>query len=161
MNYTVVNKPLPKGARSQVPIRIVIHSMGEYIFHEGKYKHAYDFLKDIGLSAHALICPNGEVIRCREDTQGGWHAKDHNKDSLGVEFLVEGQHDYTSFLKAIDNYYLTFDQHCAGVELLRDWCSKYDIKSIDTHSDLDPSRKKDPGKGFPIEQFLIDVKGVT
>ena len=160
MNYTVVTKLLPKGAKHQNPNKIVLHSMGEYItFDSGEKKHASDFLKSIGLSVHALICPDGTVLRCREDTQGAWHAKGHNKNSLGVEFLVEGNYNYTSFIKTIKKPYLTFDQHVAGVELIREWCSKYDIKSIDTHSALSPKRKFDPGTGFPLEQLLIDVKG--
>lgn len=154
----IINKPLPKGAKHQVPSRIVLHSMGEYIKFDSGNKHAYDFLKDIGLSAHALICPDGTVIRCREDNQGAWHAKGFNKNSLGIEFLVKGAHTYGSFKKVIKDHYLTLDQHIAGVELLRDWCSKYDIKSIDTHSSLSPKRKVDPGTGFPLKQFLIDVK---
>ena len=160
MNYTVLNKPLPNGRKHQNPNKIVLHSMGEYIlFDSGEKKYAYDFLKSIGLSVHALICPDGTVMRCREDTQGAWHAKGHNKNSLGVEFLVGGSYNYTDFIKAIRKPYLTFEQHIAGVELLRDWCSKYDIKSVDTHSSLSPKRKCDPGLGFPLKQFLIDVKG--
>ena len=159
MNYTVKNKPLPKGAKYQTPSRVVLHAMGEYIKLDSGTKHAYDFLKGIGLSAHALICPDGTVIRCREDNQGAYHARNSNKNSLGVEFLVAGTHNYSSFKKAIKKPYLTFEQHVAGVELLREWCSKYDIKSIDTHSRLSPERKIDPGKGFPLAQFLKDVKG--
>lgn len=154
----IIDKHLNKGAKSQSPNRIIVHAMGEYILYEGEYLHAYDFLKTIGLSAHALICPNGDIIRSREDNQGAYHAKGFNKNSLGVEFLVPGKHDYTSFLKAMKDHYLTLDQHCAGVELLRDWCSKYEIASIDAHSDLSPDRKKDPGSAFPFEQILKDVK---
>lgn len=157
MNLTIVNKPLPNGAKYQTPHRVVLHSMSEYIFHEGKYKHAYDFLKSIGLSVHALVCPDGSVIRCRADNQGAYHARNTNKNSLGVEFLVAGTHSYPSFKKAIKKSYLTFEQHVAGVELLRNWCSKYPINSIDTHSSLSPKRKIDPGSGFPLKQFLIDV----
>lgn len=159
MNYTVKNMPLPKGAKKQIPTRIVIHAMGEYIKVGSENKHAYDFLKGIGLSAHALICPDGTVIRCREDKQGAYHAKGFNKDSLGVEFLVKGVHTYGSFTKAIKKPYLTFEQHVAGVELFRDWYSKYAIKYTDTHSILSPERKIDPGAGFPLSQFLKDVKG--
>ena len=159
MNYTILNKPLPKGAKKQSPKRIVLHAMGEFIKLDSGNKHAYDFLKDIGLSIHALICPDGTVIMCREDNQGAYHAKGFNTDSLGVEFLVAGGHTYSSFKKTIKKSYLTFEQHVAGVELLRDWCSKYNIKSINTHSSLSPKRKVDPGSGFPLKQFLIDVKG--
>ena len=159
MNFPVKNKPLPKGAKKQIPTRIVIHSMGEYIKVGSGNKHAYDFLKDIGLSAHALICPDGMVMMCRDTNQGAYHARGFNKNSLGVEFLVAGQHDYSSFITAIKEPYLNFDQYVAGVELIREWCRNHDISSIDRHSDLDPTRKKDPGNGFDWEQFIIDVEG--
>lgn len=158
MSITIENKHLPKGAKNQIPNHVVVHSMSEYIEYEGETLHAYDFLKKIGLSAHALICPDGTIIKCREDNQGAYHAKGFNTNSLGIEFLVRGVHDYVGFKKTIKTFYLTFDQHVAGVELLRDWCSKHDIKSIDKHSTLSPDRKVDPGQGFPWEQFLIDVK---
>jgi len=161
MNFVVKNKPLPKGAKNQIPDRIVIHSMSEFLIIDDVKTHAYDFLKAIGLSAHALICPDGTVLRCREDTQGGYHAKGFNTNSLGVEFLVKGTHTYGSFKKAIKKPYLTFEQHIAGVELLRDWCSKYDIKSINTHSSLSPKRKVDPGPAFPLKQFLKDVEALN
>lgn len=154
----ILNKLLPNGAKYQTPSRAVIHSMAEYVLYDTKYIHAYDFLNKIGLSAHALVCPDGSIIRCREDSQGAWHARGHNKNSLGIEFLVEGQHDYVSFKKEIKEPYLTFDQYVAGVELVRDWCRKHDILIIDRHSDLDPNRKIDPGKGFDFDQFIIDVQ---
>ena len=153
----IVSRPLDRGAKSQVPDMIVIHSMGEYILHEGTYKHAVDFLRDIGLSAHALICPDGSIIKCREDDQGAYHARSFNKDSLGVEFLVKGKHDYASFKKAISSFYLTFDQHISGVELLKDWCAKHDIVSINMHSTLSPSYKCDPGTGFPKDLIAKDI----
>lgn len=133
--------------------------MAEYIEWEGEKLHAVNFLDKIGLSAHALICPDGSIIKCRDDNQGAYHAKRHNKNSLAIELLVEGTHDYVSFLKTIEDYYLTFEQHIALVELLRDWANTYNILPayIKTHSELDPSRKKDPGK-IPLKQILIDVK---
>ena len=158
MGLVIVNKPLPSGATHQTPNRIVLHAMGEYIKTETGEQHAYDFLKNTGLSAHALICPDGTILKCREDNQGAYHARGFNKDSLGVEFLVQGVHTYDSFLKAIGKPYLTFEQHVSGVELLRQWCFTHAISLIDTHSALSPGRKQDPGAGFPLKQFLIDVK---
>lgn len=155
----VINRHLKHGQQSQSPDRIVVHAMGEYILHEGTYLYAPDFLDKIGLSAHALIAIDGTVIRCREDSEGAWHAKGYNTDSLGVEFLVKGKHNYASFVKAISQYYLTFDQHCAGVELIREWCAKHDILTIDPHSDLSPGRKVDPGVGFPWDLFINDIEG--
>lgn len=154
----IENKRLTKGGGAQTPDRIIVHCMGEHIEYEGEVLHAYDFLKKIGLSAHALICPDGTIIRCREDDEGAYHARHFNKNTLGVEFLVEGtMHSYRDFKQAIKKPYLKFDQYCAGVELLREWCSKHTIKSIDRHSDTDPKRKIDPGAGFNFKQLLKDV----
>lgn len=151
-------KRLPKGASHQVPVNVIVHSMGEYITYEGEVLHAYDFLKKIGLSAHALVCPDGTIIRCREDSEGAYHAKYFNTNTLGVEFLVGGtMHSYRDFKQKIKKHYLTFDQYCAGVELLRGWCSKHTITSIDRHSDIDPKRKIDPGTGFNFKRFIKDV----
>lgn len=145
---------LNKGAINQVPGRIVIHAMSEYI--DGLF--AVDFLKSIGLSVHALICPNGKVIRCRLDNEGAYHAKEYNNNSLGVEFLVKGEHSYPSFLSAIQRPYLTEEQYEAGVKLVKQWISKYEIIKVWEHSWLSPGRKFDPGPGFSLYRFEEDIE---
>jgi hypothetical protein len=32
--------------------------------------HASDFLAKLGLSAHVLVAPNGDIYVCREDREG-------------------------------------------------------------------------------------------
>lgn len=149
--------PLEKGGLTNNPDRIVIHAMGEFIKYEGRILHAVDFLREIGLSAHALVCPDGAIIRCRTDNLGAYHAKGHNTNTLGMEFLVRGVHDYESFINTIKGEYLTFDQFQAGVEQCYEWALNYTITDIVRHSDIDPKRKKDPGTGFPWNQFLRNV----
>ena len=148
--------PLPRGAVRQTPTRIIVHAMGELI---GGIP-AVDFLRDVvKLSAHVLVCPNGDVIRCRRDNQGAYHAKGFNANSLGIEVLVAGNHDYGSFKKMITEPYLTSAQYEAGVQFVRDeWVTKRGIAQIDRHSDVSPERKVDPGDGFPWEQFKREVK---
>lgn len=148
---------LNKGAIRQVPDRIVLHAMSEYI--EGLY--AVDFLKNIGLSVHAIITPSGKIIRCRNDNEGAYHAKGFNTNSLGVEFLVKGQHSYTSFLKAIQTPYLSQEQYEAGMCLVKEWMKEWDITKVQEHSYLSPRRKFDPGPGFPKIQFSKDIDGFT
>ena len=159
---------LPRGANSQDPGRIVIHAMAEYVWYKGEYLHAVEFLRNIeydvkgemkqGLSAHILVCPNKDIIRCRKDSQGAYHAAGYNEDSLGVEFLVPGKHDYLSFKEAIKTDYLAAGQYEVGMEFIRDeWVNKLGILRLERHSDLSPERKTDPGDGFPWSRLLKDV----
>ena len=153
----VARMPLSKGATHQTPTRIVVHAMGEYIKGNDQDYHARDLLEAYGLSAHALVTPSGIVILCRAEDTGAYHAMGNNTNTLGVEFLVPGFHDYGSFIKAIQAPYLTDEQYEAGIMLMKHWMSEFDINRIDRHSDIDPDRKKDPGVGFPWEQFVMDI----
>jgi len=167
-----VNPPavikLEHGGGLQRPRRIVIHAMAEYISADAKTARAYgrqpgsyhalQWLDVIKLSAHALVAPNGAIIRCRDDGQVAWHARGYNADSLGVEFLVPGIHNYTTFLKAMQGDYLPNAAYDAGVELVQSWVDHHDITEIVTHAEIDPNRKKDPGAGFPLNQFMGDIK---
>lgn len=147
-------KLLPHGPKNQTPKRIIVHAMGQHIVVGDDIMFAPDFLDHMGLSAHLLVDPSGELIRCRNDGQGAWHAKGFNTDSLGIEFLVEGVHDYKSFLKAIQENYITQKQWVVGVAAINQWMGQHNIKMIDRHSDVDPDRKKDPGSGFDWEGLL-------
>lgn len=142
-----------KGAAVQVPKMIVLHAMGEFV----ENVFAVDFLKSVGFSVHAMITPAGSIIRCRDDDEGAYHAGDFNTDSLGVEFLVEGSHNWSSFLAAIQNKYLTDKQYETGVYLVKQWLAKHKIEKVTTHSSLSPARKFDPGPGFPLKQFEKDI----
>lgn len=122
---------------------------------------AATFLRSNGLSAHALIKPDGTIIRCRRDNQGAYHAAGHNTNSLGVEFLVPGDHDYASFVKAIGKSgWVKAAQLKAGVELVAEWVKTHEISftRIKQHSTLSPGRKVDPGSGFPWARFIASVK---
>lgn len=149
--------PLKGGSKTNDPELIVIHAMGEYIEWEPEDLWAPAFLEKIGLSVHILITPDGTIIRCREDNQGAWHAKNFNTNSLGIEFLVKGHHTYETFRSKIKESYITAPQYDAGVEQVREWIEKHHIESIKAHSELSPRRKFDPGMGFPMTTFIQDV----
>ena len=145
------------------PKMVVVHAMAEFITPaDGKPVHARDFLVDYGLSAHVLIEPDGTWLRCKDDDEIAWHALNHNKNSLGVEILVPGEHNYETFLRAIrKNNWQTLSQLDSSAELVAKWCSKYDIElsMVKRHSDLSPERKVDPGSGFPWITFKKMVQG--
>lgn len=150
--------PLEKGASNQKPERIVIHAMGEFIDTDPHDYYAPEFLRKIGLSAHAFITPSGVIIKSRKCSQGAYHAKGYNVNSLGIEFLVPGVHTYSTFIETIKMPYLTSAQYQAGIDLVRHWVKEYDIRSISRHSDLSPGRKVDPGEGFPWNRFISEAR---
>lgn len=160
----IIDYPIPRGGtREQTePLnadRVVVHSMGEWIKgRDGKVYHAPDWLKKIGYSAHVLVAPDGTIYRCREDWQEAIHAYGNN-DALGIEFLVQGTHNYGTFLNVIEAPYLSEMQYMAGVEFVRnEWVEKKGILHYQRHCDADPRGiKHDPGEGFPWRQFLADI----
>jgi AmpD protein len=156
----VIDMPLAHGGnRINRPLKIIVHAMGEYIEQGGRDCTAYELLNRLGLSAHALVTPTGEVIRCRDDDEQAYHAKGANRNSLGVEFLVPGLHTYATFVEAIQTEYLSSAQYAAGLMLVRQWVADHGLQrdKIVRHSDVSPGRKHDPGTGFPWTEFLDDV----
>ena len=156
----VINIPSKHGGGVQVPEIIVIHAMGEFIKHDGKIYHATEWLNFLGISVHGFFCPSGDVIICRNDHNKAWHAKGHNDNSLGYEFLVRGVYgsdNYQDFINAINGSYLTDVQYQAGVDCIAIKRLTYEIDIV-KHSAL-TSKKPDPGAGFPWEDFKRKTGG--
>ena len=155
----VIERPLPGGGdKANSPGLIVVHAMGEYI-RDPDPIFAANFLEKLGLSAHALIVPNGDVMICRQDSQRAYHARGFNTDSLGVEFLVPGSHNYGSFLKTLKSDWVTPAQYDSGIDFVGQWMSDHNISNnkVKRHSDISPGRKVDPGRGFKWEWFLGEL----
>jgi len=147
------------GSSTNKPNRVIIHAMGEFIDDKERDYSAYEWLDKLGLSAHILLTPSGVPIQCRDDGQKAWHAKNNNTNTLGIEFLVPGLHNYSTFLKAIKEPYLTDQQYSSGIEVINKWLVNYKLTkdAVTTHHIIDPDRKFDPGDGFPLDRFLNDL----
>jgi N-acetylmuramoyl-L-alanine amidase len=103
------------------------------------------------VSCHYFIKNNGEIIVMVPDLYEAWHAgasswknfKSLNKHSIGIEISNSGhEHNYRKFSKK---------QIQSLKKLSQFLIKKYGInkKNILGHSDVSPTRKKDPGEKFP------------
>jgi N-acetylmuramoyl-L-alanine amidase len=107
------------------------------------------------VSCHYLIKNNGEIVVMVPDLYEAWHAgaslwknyKSLNKHSIGIEISNPGHaHNYKKFSKK---------QIQSLKRLSQFLIKKYRInkKNILGHSDIAPTRKKDPGEKFPWKFF--------
>ena len=131
---------------------IIIHYTGMK-----KESDAIERLTDIKskVSCHYLIKNNGEIVVMLPDLYEAWHAgvsswknfKSLNKHSIGIEISNPGH----------DHYYKKFSKkQIQSLKRLSQFLiKKYRInqKNILGHSDIAPTRKKDPGEKFPWKYF--------
>ena len=103
------------------------------------------------VSSHYLIKRNGDVVIMVPDLYIAWHAgksywknlNSLNQNSIGIEIANPGhQNNYKNFSKKQIKSILSLSKYLIN---------KYNIsfKNILGHSDIAPSRKKDPGEKFP------------
>ena len=154
-----------------IPKGIIIHSMAEFLkMPEGPMK-AHDFLKSIGLSVHGFIHPDGIYEKMVETPGKAFHAGKSvfgnlsglNSHFLGFELLVQGEHDFGTFSKAIETQGTYNDfQFTTAVDVCKWWIKQYNIpiENVVRHSDVsgDDVRgkgkgKTDPGSAFGWEAF--------
>ena len=115
------------------------------------------------VSWHATV-DSDSAIRMLPDTYTGWHVRGYNSCSVGVEIATQA-HQWTNapteWVEAIVD---------RAARVVADWCQRHNIpaqritaagatgRGIVAHSDLDPSRRFDPGSAFPWDQFLTRVQ---
>ena len=130
------------------------------IFHYTGMKSDKDSIKKLtdiksSVSCHYYIDKNGKIIAMVPDLYIAWHAgkskwkkiKSLNKNSIGIEISNPGHdHGYKNFSK---------NQLTSLKKLLKILLKKYHInkKNVLGHSDIAPTRKKDPGEKFPWKEL--------
>jgi len=103
------------------------------------------------VSAHYLVFENGCVVQMVQESRRAWHAgqsfwageTDLNSRSIGIEIVNPGHdYDYPDFPKR---------QIAAVTTLCRGILTRNIIPPprVLAHSDIAPSRKRDPGEKFP------------
>ena len=111
------------------------------------------------VSSHYLIRYNGEIVIMVPDLYEAWHAgvsswknlKSLNKRLSGIEISNPGhEYDYKKFSKKQNQSLKKLSQF-----LIKKY--KIDKKNILGHSDVAPTRKKDPGEKFPWK-YLAENK---
>ena len=150
LNYSP-NFEARKRKLSQIKF-IILHYTGMK-----KESEAIKRLTDIKskVSCHYLIKNNGEIVVMVPDLYEAWHAgvsswknfKSLNKHSIGIEISNPG-HNY--------NYKKFSKKQIQSLKILSQFLiKKYRIKQKDIlgHSDIAPTRKKDPGEKFPWKYF--------
>ena len=126
------------------------------IFHYTGMKRESDAIKRLTnaqskVSCHYLIKNDGEIVVMVPDLYEAWHAgfsswrnfKSLNKNSIGIEISNPGHNiNYKKFSKKQIKSVIKLSQFIIGKY-------KIDKKNILGHSDIAPTRKKDPGEKFP------------
>jgi N-acetylmuramoyl-L-alanine amidase len=103
------------------------------------------------VSAHYVVLENGRIVQCVPEARRAWHAghafwageTDINSCSIGIEIANPG-HDYG---------YPDFParQIAAVTALCRSIMTRHRVPAdrVLGHSDISPTRKRDPGEKFP------------
>jgi N-acetylmuramoyl-L-alanine amidase len=135
-------------AKGRVPDMILLHYTGMPDV-EGAIAQLCTPGTDV--SAHYIVLEDGRIVQCVPEAKRAWHAgtshwageDDINSCSIGIEIVNRG-HDwgYPDFpLRQIAAVIAL----CRGIMLRRN-VPAYRVLA---HSDVAPSRKKDPGEKFP------------
>ena len=114
------------------------------------------------VSSHYFIKRSGEILTLVPDLYIAWHAgkslwknyRSLNQDSIGIEISNPGhEFGYKRFSKK---------QISSLLKLCKFLSKKYKIssKNILGHSDIAPSRKKDPGEKFPWKYLSQNAVGL-
>lgn len=114
------------------------------------------------VSAHYVVMEDGKVIQCVRETLRAWHAgaaswsgeTDINSCSIGIEIANRG-HDW-NYPDFPSRQIAAVTALCRGIQLRH----KIPARRVLGHSDVAPTRKKDPGEKFPWQSLAASGVGL-
>lgn len=148
------------------PTLIVIHSLEAPARRGLAWDLAAGWLKNAGVSPHAMTDPGETVETCPEDVVG-WHCGNGNQYGIGLEVVGYAAYTLDQWTTGDQWAALRLDaKRCAeaatrhGIPLR--WLSLQQIrngeKGVCTHADIALTKggttHTDPGSGFPFDAFM-------
>lgn len=119
-------------------------------------------MKESQVSSHYLVMEDGQIYQMVPETKRAWHAgvsswerqEDLNSRSIGIE-IVNAGHEF-----GLPDYPQIQIQ--AVLKLSQDILSRWPVPPhrVVGHSDIAPSRKRDPGEKFPWKFFFENGVGL-
>lgn len=114
------------------------------------------------VAAHYMVCRDATILRMVKEKDKAWQAGKSslpgtnrtmlNPSSIGIEVVSTKTNGPTK------------EQYKALIALVKDICSRYDIKYMVRHADIAPTRRDDPW-GFDwnwfCDQILLDYPNIT
>jgi len=118
--------------------------------------------REAGVSCHYFVYEDGRIDQLVPERRRAWHAgasswkgaTDINARSIGIEIVNPGhEYGYRDFPDA---------QIDAVIKLCRDIVARHPIRRerVLAHSDIAPTRKKDPGEKFPWHRLAAAGVGL-
>jgi len=148
-----------RGERKSATDMIVLHYTGMKSGEEALARLTDPTSK---VSSHYLVHEDGRIDQLVPEAQRAWHAglsswkgvTDINSLSIGIEIVNPGhEYGYRDFPSA---------QIDALIKLCRDIVARHPIRRerVLAHSDIAPTRKKDPGEKFPWDRLAAAGVGL-
>ena len=156
----IIQAPSPNHDQRALPISLlVLHYTG---METGAAALAHMCSPEAKVSAHYMVEEDGRVFQLVDEMRRAWHAgisswegeADLNSATIGIE-IVNGGHDFG--LPVFPGIQIDSVCELAGAIMKR---HKIPLFGLLAHSDIAPSRKKDPGELFPWQALAAKGIGV-
>ena len=137
----------------------MIHAMARTIYYQGIMWNYTDLLNKLERGIHFSVFPDGQVVQHADPRTVLWHAKGANRESCGVELLVEGVYDLGALRSLITRPTSAYDVYTrrqyVGLMNIMDYLVETEyVRSPeynwDLHSIQSAQRKFDPGASFSV-----------